>query len=99
MADDRDCAGRSACRLFSVELDGSQYQVTIDRFDSTTYDGLLQIDGKKMQLDARRYGERLNGLLRKHSVELRFHAELQGSALILEIEDGRRIVLWRGNPP
>ena len=83
---------------FSGELDGRQYQVTIDRFNSTTYDGLLQIDDEKMQLDASRYGERFVGLLRNHSGELRFRAELQGSALILEIEDGRRVVLWRGNP-
>ena len=55
---------------FSGELDGSQYQATIERFDSTTYDGLLQIDGEKMQLDARGFG----GLLRNHSVELRFRA-------------------------
>jgi hypothetical protein len=75
-----------------------QYQATIERFDSTTYDGLLQIDGEKLQLDARRYGERVEGLLRSYSAELRFRAQLQGSALILEIEDGRRIVLWRSSP-
>jgi hypothetical protein len=84
---------------FSGELDGIQYQVIIERFSSTTYDGLLQIDDAKMQLDAKRYGERFAGLLRNHAGELRFRAELQGSALILEVEDGRRIVLWRGNPP
>ena len=84
---------------FSGELDGMHYQVTIERFNSTSYDGLLQIDGKKMQLDAKRYGERFSGMLRSQTDELRFRAELQGSALILEIEDGRRVVLWRGNPP
>ena len=52
-----------------------------------------------MQLDARRYGERIRGLLRSYAAELRFRAQLQGSALILEIEDGRRVVLWRGNSP
>jgi len=83
---------------FSGELDGMHYQAKIDRFDSTTYDGLLKIDGEKMQLDARRFGERISGLLRNHSSELRFRAVLQGSVLILEVEDGRRIVLWRGNP-
>jgi hypothetical protein len=75
-----------------------QYQATIERFDSTTYDGLLQIDGEKLQLDAKRYGERVGGLLRSYSAEFRFRAQLQGSALILEIEDGRRIVLWRSSP-
>jgi hypothetical protein len=84
---------------FSGELDGIQYQTTIERFSSTTYDGLLQIDDDKMQLDASRYGERVAGLLRNQAGELRFRAELQGSVLILEIEDGRRVVLWCGNPP
>ena len=84
---------------FSGEFDGMQYQATIQRFSSTTYDGLLQIDGEKMQLDARRYGERFVGLLRNHSGELRFRAELQGSALILEVEDGRRVILRRSNLP
>ena len=84
---------------FSGEVDGIQYQATIERFSSTTYDGLLQIDSDTMQLDAKRYGERFGGLLRNNSVELRFRAELRGSALILEIEDGRRVILWRGNPP
>jgi hypothetical protein len=84
--------------FFSGELDGSQYEVTIDRVNATTYDGLLLIDGDRMQLDARRYGERVGGLLRSHSAEFRFRAQLQGSALILEIEDGRRVVLWRSSP-
>ena len=30
---------------FSGELDGSRYEVTIDRVNATTYDGLLLIDG------------------------------------------------------
>jgi hypothetical protein len=83
---------------FSGEIDGIQYQATIERFDSTTYDGLLQIDAEKWQLDARRYGERVAGLLRNQAGELHFRAELQGSVLILEIEDGRRVVLWRTKP-
>ena len=83
---------------FSGELDDSRYEVTIDRVNASTYDGLLLIDGERMQLDARRYGERVGDLLRSYTGELRFHAQLQGSVLILEIEDGRRVVLWRGNP-
>ena len=83
---------------FSGELDGMHYQVTIERFNSTSYDGLLQIDGEKMQLDAKRYGERVRGMLRNQTGELRFRAQLQGSALIVETEDGRRIILWRSKP-
>ena len=84
--------------FFGGELDGSRYEVTIDRVSATTYDGLLLIDGDRMQLDARRYGDRVGGLLRSYSAELRFRAQLQGSALIFEFEDARRIVLWRSNP-
>ena len=84
--------------FFSGELDDSRYEVTIDRVNATTYDGLLLIDGDRMQLDARRYGERVGGLLRSYSAELRFRAQLQGSALIFEFEDARRIVLWRSSP-
>ena len=85
--------------FFSGELDGKRYEVTIDRVNSTTYDGLMQIDGEKMQLDARRYGERVGGVLRSHTAQIRFRAELQGSLLILETEDGLRIILWRTDPP
>ena len=84
--------------FFSGELDGSRYEVTIERINATSYDGLLLIDGDRMQLDARRYGEKVAGMLRSYSGELRFGAQLQGSALILEIEDARRIVLWRSSP-
>ena len=85
--------------FFSGEFDGKRYQMTIDRFSATTYDGILQIDDDKFQLDARRYGERVDGILPNETDELRFRARLEGSALILETEDGRRVVLWRGNPP
>ena len=67
--------------------------MTIDRVNSTTYDGLLQIDADKMQLDARRFGEWIGGMLRSHTVELRFRAELKGSALIVQTADERRVVL------
>jgi len=59
----------------------------------------LQIDAEKVQLDARRFGERFGGMLRSHELELRFRVELKGNALILQIEDGRRVVLRRTNPP
>jgi hypothetical protein len=84
--------------FFSGELDGNQYEVTIDRVNSTTYDGLMQIGGERMQLDARRYGEWVGGILRSHTAQIRFRAELRGSALIFETEDGRRVVLWRTKP-
>jgi hypothetical protein len=83
---------------FAGELDGRQYQVNIDPVNATTYDGILQIDGEPMQLDARRYGENLRGLLRSHTEQLGFRARVQGSILIVDTEDGRRIVLRRKAP-
>ena len=82
---------------FSGELDGMHYQATIERINSTSYDGLMWIDGEKMQLDARRYGEQVSGMLRSQTGELRFRAQLRGSALNVETEDGRRVILWRSN--
>jgi len=70
-------------------------QVSIDQFSASTYDGILLIDGDKMQLDARRYGDLINGRLSNAAGQLGFRATFEGSALILQIEDGRRVVLWR----
>ena len=85
--------------FFSGEFDGKRYRMTMDRFSATAYDGILQIDDDRFQLDASRYGERVKGVLRNETKELRFRARLEGSALILEMEDGRRVVLWRTNSP
>lgn len=83
---------------FVGELDGHHYRVTIDRVNSTTYDGILWIDDERMQLDARRYGERMSGRLADQSQQLGFRARIEGSILILETEDGRRLILRRSNP-
>lgn len=80
---------------FSGELNGQQYRVSIDKVSATTYDGLLLIDGEKMQLEGGRYGEFMVGRLANETVQFGFRAQLQGSALIMQTEDARRIVLWR----
>ena len=84
--------------FFVGDLDGRHYRVDIDRVDATTYDGILWIDDERMQLDARRYGELMGGRLADESRQLRFRARVEGGILILETEDGRRIVLRRANP-
>ena len=81
---------------FVGELDGKQYQLSIDWVSASTYDGILQVDGMPMQFDARRYGERMGGRIADESQQFRFRARIEGSLLILEIEDGRRLVLRRG---
>ena len=81
---------------FSGQLDGRDYRVTIDAFSAGAYDGLMQVDGEPMQLDARRYGEYLTGLLQSETEKTGFRARLQGSILIVETQDGRRIVMQRG---
>ncbi len=80
---------------FGGELNGQQYRVDIDKVSATSYDGLLQIDDEKMQLDARRYGEFLIGRLASETAQFGFRARVQGGALIMEIDDARRIVFWR----
>lgn len=80
---------------FSGEFEGRDYRVTIEQFSAGAYDGILQVGDEPMQLDARRYGEYLNGLLRSETERIGFRARLQGDILVMDFEDGRRIVLWR----
>ena len=55
----------------------------------------MLIDGDKMQLDAQRYGDLISGRLSNAAAQFGFRATLEGSALILQVEDGRRVVLRR----
>jgi hypothetical protein len=80
---------------FSAEIDGSQYRLSIDCVDASTYDGLLWIDAEKMQLDGRRYGEQMVGRLANESHQSGFRAHIEGSAPLLEIEISGRVILWR----
>ena len=80
---------------FGGELDGREYRITIDAFSAGAYDGLAVVDGEPMQLDARRYGEYLTGLLQSETEKTGFRARLMGSILVVETQDGRRIVLHR----
>ncbi len=81
---------------FSAEIDGRHYRVNIERVNSTTYDGILQIDNEHMQLDARRYGELMTGRLANETRQLGFDARIQGGILILDTADGQRIIFRRG---
>lgn len=83
---------------FVGDLDGRHYRINIDRVNATTYDGILRIDDEPLQLDARRYGELMSGRLANQSQQLGFRARIEGDILILETEDGRRIILRRSNP-
>ena len=64
--------------FFSGELNGQQYRVNIDQFSASTYDGIMLIDGDKMQLDARRYGDLIGGRLSNATVQPGFRARLEG---------------------
>ena len=83
---------------FSGDLQGRHYRITIERVNASTYDGILLIDAEPMQLDARRYGELMSGLLRSHSEQFGFRARIEGGILIVNTEDGRRLLLQRGSP-
>ena len=80
---------------FVGDFDGRHYRVNIDRVSATSYDGILQIDDDRMQLDARRYGELMGGRLADESQKIGFRARIEGNILIMETEDGRRLVLRR----
>ena len=80
---------------FAGELDGKRYALSIDWVSASTYDGILQVDGSPMQFDARRYGERMGGRVADETQQFRFRARIEGSLLVIEIEDGRRLVLRR----
>jgi len=79
-----------------ADLVGRRYRVNIERVNASSYDGILQIDGDPMQLDARRYGERIIGRLRNHSEEIGFRARFEGGILLMQTEDGRRIIFRPG---
>ena len=83
---------------FTGEYDGQNYRVTIDPVNATTYDGLLFVGDAPMQLDARRYGEYLTGRLASETGQFGFRARITGSILVMETEDGRRIVFNRSTP-
>ena len=46
-------------------------------------------------LDARRYGELMGGRLADEAQQIGFRARIEGNILIMETEDGRRLVLRR----
>jgi len=83
---------------FVSDLEGRHYRVNIERVNASNYDGILQIDGEPMQLDARRYGERMNGLLRNHGEEFGFRARFEGGILLMQTDDGRRIIFRSSRP-
>jgi hypothetical protein len=80
---------------FTGDIDGRHYRITIDRVNANTYDGILLIDDERMQLDARRNGEHMGGRLANEVEQIGFRARIEGGTLILETEDGRRIILRR----
>jgi hypothetical protein len=82
---------------FVGDLDGRHYRVNIERVNANTYDGILQIDDERMQLDARRYGELVRGRLANQARQLGFHGRMEGGILIIDTEDGLRIVLRRSD--
>ena len=77
---------------FFGDLDGRHYRVSIGRVNSSTYDGILLVDDQPMQLDARRYGEHMSGLLRSHSEQFGFRARIEGGILIERLRPALRRV-------
>lgn len=73
---------------FTGWLEGEEYQLTIVQDDSGLYAGELQVAGVVLSLNARRFGDRIAGQVGVADESFGFVANLQGSALIFEDEEG-----------
>lgn len=80
---------------FTGWLEGEEYQLTIAQDDRGLYAGELQVAGVVLSLNARRFGDRIAGQVVGADESFGFVANLQGSALIFEDEEGVSIKFKR----
>jgi hypothetical protein len=80
---------------FTGWLEGEEYQLTIAQDDNGLYAGELQVAGVVLSLNARRFGDRIAGQVGGADESFGFVANLQGSALIFEDEEGVSIKFER----
>ena len=91
---------RAAADLFEGEfytqVGKQRYQMTVKRVSGSGYEGIIQVDGiGLMQIDARRFGDRLVGRLNDSSGGQGFIAEMSAGAPVLQLEDGQTLVFRR----
>ena len=80
---------------FTGLLEGEEYQLSISGNGGGQYEGKLRVDGLIMSLNARRFGDRIAGRIGVADDSFEFVAKLQGSALLLQDEDGVSILFRR----
>ncbi|MDH3858813.1 MAG: hypothetical protein OEV07_12535 [Gammaproteobacteria bacterium] len=80
---------------FSGWLEGEEYQLSISQNETGQYQGELQVAGVVLLLNARRFGDRIAGQIGGADESFGFVANLQGSALIFEDEEGVTITFQR----
>lgn len=80
---------------YTGQLDGEEYLLSISLNDSGQYEGELRVDGVRLQLNARRFGEKIAGLIAAADDSFGFVANLQGKALIFQDEEGVSIKFER----
>ncbi|MDH3635521.1 MAG: hypothetical protein OES20_12560 [Gammaproteobacteria bacterium] len=80
---------------FSGWLEGEEYQLSISQNETGQYQGELQVAGVVLLLNARRFGDRIAGQIGGADESFGFVANLQGSALIFEDEEGVSITFQR----
>ncbi len=77
------------------QLDGEEYLLSISLNDSGQYEGELRVGDVRLQLNARRFGEKIAGLIAAADDSFGFVANLQGKALIFQDEEGVSIKFER----
>jgi len=80
---------------FSGWLEGEEYQLSISRNETGQYQGELEVAGVVLQLNARRFGDRIAGQVGGADGSFGFVASLQGNLLIFEDEEGVSIKFRR----
>ena len=80
---------------FTGLLEGEEYRLSISGNGGGQYEGKLRVDGVIMPLNARRFGDRIAGQIGIADDSFEFVANLQGSALLLQDEDGVSILFRR----
>lgn len=77
------------------QLDGEEYLLSISLNEGGLYQGELRVDGVRLELNARRFGEKIAGQIAAADDSFGFVAHLQGNALTFQDEEGVSIKFKR----
>ena len=83
---------------FHAMVGNERYQMTIHTSTASGYEGVINVDGDpSMQIDARRFGDKIAGRLNSISGSQGFTADAGTGTLVFQLEDGGTIVFRRVN--